>query len=161
MSERKSIDLLVEGGAATAGPPIGPALGPLGVNVPAVVEAINRETKDYAGMRVPVKITVDVTTKQFEVKVGTPTTSALVVKELGVAKGSGKAGTEPAGNLTLEQVVKIARIKREKSWAGSLKNVVKEVLGSCVSIGVTVENKDPREVIREVDEGQHGELFEA
>jgi len=159
MSERKSLDFLVAGGSATAGPPIGPALGPLGVNVPAIVEAINKATKEYAGMRVPVRVLIDPSTKAFEVQVGTPTTSALIVKELGAQKGSGKPGVENVGNLTLEQVLKIARLKSGKSLAYSLKGVAKEVLGSCASMGVTVEGKSAREVIRETDAGEHDALF--
>lgn len=159
MSERKSLDFLVAGGAATAGPPIGPALGPLGVNVPAIVEAINKATRDYAGMRVPVKVLVDPTTKAFDVEVGTPTTSALIVKELGVQKGSGKAGVESVGNLALVQVVKIARLKTGRSLAISLKGVVKEVLGSCTSMGVTVDGKPPREITLEIDAARHDALL--
>jgi large subunit ribosomal protein L11 len=69
MVEKKNVDLLVSGGQATAGPPLGPALGPLGVNVMMIVNRINELTKDYSGMRVPVKVTVDLDTKEFEVTV--------------------------------------------------------------------------------------------
>ncbi len=159
MGEKRVFEFLIEGGKATAGPPIGPALGPVGVNLPLIVEEINRNTKDYAGMRVPVKVIVDVDTKEFEVEVGIPTTSALIVKELGVEKGSGAPSTDKVGNLTMEQVVRIARIKRPQLLAKTLKAAVKEVLGTCVSMGVTVEGKDPREVQREVDEGVYDQLL--
>ena len=160
MGEKKTIEALVPGGQATAGPPLGPALGPLGVNVMAIVNKINELTKDFGGMKVPVKIIVDVDTKEFEVEVGTPTTSALVVKELGTEKGSGDPGKQKVGNLTIQQVIKIAKMKRQELLAKSLKKAAKEVLGSCVSMGVTVEGKDPREVQREIDEGKYDELFE-
>jgi len=160
MGEKKTIEALVPGGQATAGPPLGPALGPLGVNVMAIVNKINELTKDFGGMKVPVKIIVDVDTKEFEVEVGTPTTSALVVKELGTEKGSGDPGKQKVGNLTIQQVIKIAKMKRHELLAKSLKKAAKEVLGSCVSMGVTVEGKDPREVQREIDEGKYDELFE-
>ena len=160
MGEKKTIEALVPGGQATAGPPLGPALGPLGVNVMAIVNRINELTKDFGGMKVPVKIIVDVDTKEFEVEVGTPTTSALIVKELGIEKGSGDPGEQKVGNLTIQQVIKIAKMKRQELLAKSLKKAAKEVLGSCVSMGVTVEDKDPREVQREIDEGKYDELFE-
>ena len=160
MGEKKTIEALVPGGQATAGPPLGPALGPLGVNVMAIVDRINELTKDFGGMKVPVKIIVDVDTKEFEVEVGTPTTSALIVKELGIEKGSGDPGKQKVGNLTIQQVIKIAKMKRQELLAKSLKKAAKEVLGSCVSMGVTVEGKDPREVQREIDEGKYDELFE-
>lgn len=159
MSEKKMIEALVSGGQATAGPPLGPALGPLGVNVLAIVNKINEITKSYAGMKVPVKITVDIETKEFEVSVGTPTTSALIVSELGVEKGSGAPNTEKIGNLSLQQAVKIAKLKHSELLARNLKYAVKEVLGSCVSMGVTVEEKDPREVQKEIDEGKHDALL--
>ncbi|MGQ9623824.1 MAG: 50S ribosomal protein L11 [Candidatus Bathycorpusculaceae bacterium] len=159
MSEKKIVELLVSGGQATAGPPLGPALGPLGVNVLAIVTKINELTKDYSGMKVPVKVTVDPETKQFEVSVGTPTTPALIVSELKIEKGSGTPSTQKVGNLTIEQVIRIAKIKRPELLARTLKAAVKEVLGSCVSMGVTVEGKDPREMQREIDEGKYNEVL--
>jgi len=160
MGEKKTIEALVPGGQATAGPPLGPALGPLGVNVMAIVNKINELTKDFGGMKVPVKIIVDVDTKEFEVEVGTPTTSALIVKELGIEKGSGDPGKQKVGNLTIQQVIKIAKMKSSELLAKNLKKAAKEILGSCVSMGVTVEGKDPREVQREIDEGKYDEIFE-
>ena len=159
MSERKVVEALVSGGQATAGPPLGPALGPLGVNVLAIVDRINEVTKHYAGMKVPVKIIVDTETKEFEVSVGIPTTSALIVSELGVDKGSGTPKTEKIGNLSMEQVVKIVKMKHAELLARNLKAAAKEVLGSCVSMGVTVEERDPREVQREIDEGKWDHAF--
>ena len=99
MPEKKIVELLVSGGQATAGPPLGPALGPLGVNVLAIVNKINELTKDYAGMKVPVKVSVDPETKKFEVSIGTPTTSALIVSELKIQKGSGTPSTQKVGCL--------------------------------------------------------------
>ena len=158
--EKKIIDALVSGGQATAGPPLGPALGPLGVNVLAVVNKINDLTKDYAGMKVPVKIAIDPENKEFEVTVGTPTTSALIVSELKIEKGSGKPKEEKVGDLTMAQVISLAKKKRPELLAKSVKLAAKEVLGSCVSMGVTVEGKDPREVQQEIDKGTHDSLFE-
>jgi len=159
MVEKKIVELLVGGGRATAGPPLGPALGPLGVNILAIVNKINELTKDYAGMKVPVKVSVDPETKEFEVSVGTPTTSALIVRELKIEKGSGTPSTQKAGNLSMEQVIRMAKLKRSQILAKDLKAATKEILGSCVSIGATVEGKDPREAQREIDEGKHDELF--
>jgi len=159
MGEKKIINALISGGQATAGPPLGPVLGPLGVNVLAIVNKINELTKEFSGMKVPVKITVDVETKEFEVEVGVPTTSALIASELKIQKGSGEAGTKTVGNLTMEQAVKIAKMKKPTLLAKNLKAAIKEVLGTCLSMGVTVEGKDPREVQRELDEGKYDELL--
>jgi len=161
MSEaKKVVEALVAGGQATGGPPLGPALGPLGVNVLAVVNKINEATKDYAGMKVPVKVIVDTETKEFEVTVGTPTTSALIVSELKIEKGSGSPKAQKVGNLSMEQAVRIARMKQAELLSPNIKAAVKEVLGSCVSMGVTVEGKDPKEVQKEIDEGKHDGTLE-
>jgi large subunit ribosomal protein L11 len=159
MVEKKTVDALISGGQATAGPPLGPALGPLGVNVLAIVNKINELTKDYAGMKVPVKVAVDPETKEYEVTIGTPTTSALVVSVLKIEKGSGSPKEEKVGNLTMPQVVDLANKKHPQLLAKSLKLAAKEILGTCVSMGVTVDEKDPREVQREIDEGEHDSLF--
>lgn len=160
MVQKKSIDALVSGGQATAGPPLGPALGPLGVNVLAIVNKINELTNSFAGMKVPVKITVDPDTKEFEVTVGTPTTSALIVSALKIQKGSGSPKEEKVGNLTIAQVLDLAKKKQQEVLARSLKLAAKEVLGSCLSMGVTVDSRDPREIQREITEGKHDSLFE-
>jgi len=161
MSERKKVvEALVPGGQATAGPPLGPALGPLGVNVLAIVNKINEVTKDYAGMKVPVKVIVDPETKEFQVTVGTPTASALIVSELKIEKGSGSPKAQKVGNLSMEQIVRIAKIKRAELLSPSLKAAVKEILGSCVSMGVTVEGKDPKDVQRETDQGKYDALLQ-
>lgn len=159
MVDKKVVELLVPGGQANAGPPLGPALGPLGVNVIMIVNKINELTKDYAGMKVPVKVVVDPDTKDFEVTIGTPTTSALIVSELKIEKGSATPHSAKVGNLTLEQVVRIAKMKRPELLSRDLKNASKEILGACISMGVTAEGKDPREVQKEIDEGKHEDLF--
>jgi large subunit ribosomal protein L11 len=159
MVEMKNVELLVNGGEATAGPPLGPALGPLGINIMAVVTKINELTKDYAGMKVPVKISVNPEDKSFEVTVGTPTASALLVAELKIEKGSGTPNSAKVGDLTLEQIVRIAKIKRPEMLATTLKGAAKEMMGTCVSVGVTVDGKDPREVQKEVDDGKHDAIF--
>jgi len=159
MADLKVVEALVNGGQATAGPPLGPALGPLGVNVLAIVNKINEVTQDFSGMKVPVKVSVNTDTKEFEVSVGTPTTSALLVSELGVTKGSGVPNTEKIGDLTMEQVMKIARMKRADVLGRDMKAAVKEVLGTGVSMGVTVLGKDPREIQKEIDEGKHDALL--
>lgn len=149
------IEALVDGGKATPGPPLGPALGPMGVNVVQVINAINDKTKAFEGMKVPVKVLVDPATKKFEIEVGTPPASALILKQIGAEKGSGNPRANKVGNLTIEQAVKVARQKESNLLGKTLKNRVKEILGTCVSMGVTVEGKDPREVQKEIDAGQH------
>jgi large subunit ribosomal protein L11 len=160
LGEKKQVEALLNGGEANAGPPLGPALGPLGVNVLQIVNRINELTKAYAGMKVPVRVVVDVETKEFEVEIGTPTTSALVVKELGIQKGSGNPKAEKVGNLSMEQVAKIATMKMPSSYAKSPKTAAKEIMGTCVSLGITVDSRDPREVQKELDKGKWDQIFQ-
>jgi large subunit ribosomal protein L11 len=160
LDEKKQVEALLSGGEVNAGPPLGPALGPLGVNVLQIVNKINELTKAYSGMKVPVRVVVDVETKEFEVEIGTPTTSALIVKELGIQKGSGNPKVEKVGNLSMQQVAKIAEMKMPGSYAKSAKTAAKEVMGTCVSLGITIEGKDPREVQKELDQGKWNQAFE-
>ncbi len=159
MGEKKTISALVSGGEASAGPPLGPALGPMGVNVLQVVNTINEKTKDFPGMKVPVKVEVDSETKKFTVEVGIPPTAALVAKEAGIPKGSGTAGTNYAGDLTIAGTVKIAKMKIDGSYAVDVKGAVKEVIGSCVSMGVRVEGKPAKEVFADIAEGKYDDLL--
>jgi large subunit ribosomal protein L11 len=78
---------------------------------------------------------------------------------LGVTKGSGVPNTEKIGDLSLEQVVRIAKVKSDDVLGKDLKAAVKEVLGTGVSMGVTVEGKDPREVQKDITEGKHDALL--
>lgn len=159
MSDKKIVSALVTGGEASAGPPLGPALGPLGINVLQVVNTINDKTKDFAGMKVPVKVEVDSETKKFTVEVGIPPTTALIAKEAGITKGSGTAGKDYVGNISMENIVKIARMKIDVSYAIDLKNTSKEIIGSCVSSGVRIENKPAKEIYADIEKGQFDSLF--
>jgi large subunit ribosomal protein L11 len=160
MSEKKIVNALVSGGEASAGPPLGPALGPLGINILQVVNTINEKTKDFPGMKVPVKVEVDSDTKKFTVEVGIPPTAALIFKESGINKGSGTAGTNFVGNISMESVVKIAKMKSDISYAQDIKSTTKEIIGSCLSLGVKVEDKIANEIYVDISEGKYDTLFE-
>jgi len=153
------LEVLVDGGKATPGPPLGPALGPMGVNVIQVVNAINEKTKAFTGMKVPVTLLVDPKTKSFEIKVGTPPTSALVLKEIKIEKGSGSPKATKVGNLTVEQVQKIAEMKKDSMLGKDKKARFREVVGTCVSMGVTVDGKDPKVIMKEIAAGGYRGLF--
>ena len=148
------IEVLVDGGKATPGPPLGPALGPLGVNIVKVMAEINAQTKAFAGMKVPVKIIVE-KDKTFKITVGTPPTSALIMAELGIEKATGASRETITGNLKFEQVLKIAKMKEKDLLGDTLKRKVKEVLGSCVSMGVTIDGKEGKDVQREIGKGNY------
>ncbi len=142
------VSVLVEGGKASAGPPLGPALGPLGVNVGQVVAKINEETRQFAGMRVPVVVKVDAATRAFTLTVGRPPVAALLLKEAGKEKGSGKPKSETIGSVSLEAVRRIAEAKGEDLFGRTVEERMNQVIGTCVSLGLSVDGEDPREVLR-------------
>lgn len=151
------VEVLIEGGKASSGPPLGPALGPLGVNIKEVVSSVNELTKDYTGMEVPVKITID--GGKVDITVGTPPTAALIKKVLGIEKAKTDSTNDYTGDISLEQLKEIARKKKEGMLASSLKKAVKEIIGTCVSMRVKVEGKDAQEVQKEIDEGRYDEVI--
>ncbi|MFO8133220.1 MAG: 50S ribosomal protein L11 [Thermoplasmatota archaeon] len=153
------VEVLVEGGKASAGPPIGPALGPHGVNIMEVVNEINEQTKDFKDTTVPVKIIIDPATKEYEIEIGTPPASALILRRAGVDKGSSNPREEKVGNISMQDAVDIAKMKETGLLGKSMKEKTKEVVGTCVSMGIKVENKDPKQVGQEIDEGAYDSLF--
>ena len=154
MANKQTISSLVTGGEASAGPPLGPALGPMGVNILQIISAINEQTKEFQGMKIPVTVVVDADTKKWEIEVGIPSASALLLKEAGIQKGSGTSGTEWVGEVSVDMIAKIAKVKLETSYASSLKSVAKQIVGTCVSLGIKVEGKTPKEFTAEINEGK-------
>ena len=154
MANKQTISSLVTGGEASAGPPLGPALGPMGVNILQIISAINEKTKEFQGMKIPVSVSVDADTKKWEIEVGIPSASALLLKEAGIQKGSGTSGTEWVGEVSADMIAKIAKVKLETSYASSLKSVAKQIVGTCVSLGIKVEGKTPKEFTAEINEGK-------
>ncbi len=162
---KEKIQALVDGGRASAGPPLGPKLGPLGINVGQLINDINTVTKDFEGIKVPVEIIIDTETKKWEISVGSPPTSQLLFKELKLKNGSGSAWRENkekpsvVGDAPKEVIVKIAKLKSDAMGVRNLKNAVKNVIGTCLSIGVTVDGKNPREAQKDIDEGKWDDII--
>ena len=159
MGDKQTISSLVTGDEASAGPPLGPSLGPMGVNIMEVIADINEKTSEFKGMKIPVTVTVDSDTKKWEIEVGIPSASALLLKEAGIQKGSGTSGTEWDGEVTADSIDKVANVKLESSYATSLKSVAKQIVGTCVSLGIKIEGKTPKEFTAEVNEGKWDSKF--
>jgi large subunit ribosomal protein L11 len=153
-----TIEVLVPGGEASPGPPLGPELGPTPVDVQAVVQRINDETDAFDGMEVPVTVEYD-DDGSFTIEVGVPPTAELVKDEAGFETGSGEPQETFVADLTVEQVQKIAEQKQSDLLAYDLKNAAKEVVGTCVSLGVTIEGNDPRQFKERIDEGEYDDKF--
>jgi len=159
MAELQKISALVTGGQASAGPPLGPSLGPMGVNIMEVINTINEKTKDFEGMKVPVTVSVDPETKKWEIEIGIPSAAALILKEAGIQKGSGTSGATWVGDIGVDGIVKVAKTKFEKSYANSLKSAAKEIVGTCLCLGIKVEGKSPKELTAEINAGKWDEKF--
>jgi len=152
---KESVDALIMGGKASAAPPLGPALGPKGVNIGQVVAEINKKTADFAGMQVPVKVIIETDDKSFEIEIGTPPASALIKQEAGLKKASGNPKAELVGNITFDQVLKIARMKETALTGKNMKMMVKEIIGTCRSMGITVDDKRSEDAIMAVESGKY------
>jgi large subunit ribosomal protein L11 len=161
MGDTTTINTLVEGGSASAGPPLGPELGPLPVDVGAVVNKINEKTKDFEGMEVPVDVIVDEDTGDFEVEVGKPPTAGLIRDELGIEKGSGEPNKNKVADMSFEQACKVARMKDTDLLGMDLRGAVKEVIGTAQSMGITIDGEDAYEVQQKIDEGEYDDQLEA
>jgi len=148
------IKLLIDGGDMKPGPAVAQQLGPMGINMGKVISDVNEATKEFKGMKVPVELDVDEKTKAFKVSTSSPPTSELIKKELDLEKGSDKHAEIKVGNASIEDVIKIAKIKHPTMLEKDLKAAVKSVLGTCASIGILVENKNPNELIEEVKKGR-------
>jgi large subunit ribosomal protein L11 len=150
---KEVVEALVEGGKATAAPPLGPALGPKGVNIGLVIAEINKKTASFKGMQVPVKVIIDSSTKTFEITVGTPPAAELIKKEAGIQKGSGNP-LDHVADLKIEQIIKIAKMKEDSLSGKDLKAKAKEIIGTCNSMGVKVEEMHARDALRAVESGK-------
>jgi large subunit ribosomal protein L11 len=155
-----TIEVLVPGGQANPGPPLGPELGPTPVDVQAVVDEINDQTAAFDGTEVPVTVDYD-DDGAFEIDVGVPPTAELIKDEAGFDTGSGEPQEEFVADLSVDQVTQIAEQKQSDLLAYDLKNAAKEVVGTCVSLGVTIEGDDPREFKEKVDAGEYDDVLAA
>ncbi|MDR3282440.1 MAG: 50S ribosomal protein L11 [Candidatus Methanoplasma sp.] len=153
-----TVEALVDGGKATAGPPLGPALGPKGVNIGEVIAKINEKTKPFAGMKVPVKVLIN-DNKTFEIKIGTPSMSSLVKSEMGLASGSSNARTTKVADMSLNQARKVAAMKQDSLLGATEQARVSEVAGACVSVGITIDGKDPKVFQKDLKAGNYDEQF--
>ncbi|MBI2508280.1 50S ribosomal protein L11 [Candidatus Woesearchaeota archaeon] len=156
---KETIDLMIEGGQAKAGPAIAQPLAPLGMNIQEVIKKINEKTSSFNGMKVPVKVTVDTEDKSFDLKVGTPPISELIKKEAGIEKGSGTPNINKVGNLAVEQIIKLTKMKQDSLLFNNFKAAVKTVAGSCNSLGVLIEGKTSSEINKDIDTGNYDSLI--
>ena len=160
MGDKTTISTLVEGGSASAGPPLGPELGPLPADVGEVVSAINEKTKDFEGMEVPVDVEVDEDTGDFTIEVGTPPTAQLITDELGIEKGSGEPNKNKVADMDFATACKVARMKSTDLLGMDLRGAVKEVIGTAQSMGITVDGEEALKIQEKIGKGEYDEKLE-
>jgi large subunit ribosomal protein L11 len=154
------VKLLVEGGSMKPGPALSQKLGPLEININQVIQKVNEATKSFNGMKVPVELEINPSTKEFEVNVFSPPVSELLKKEMGIEKGSGMQKKIKVANASIEQIIFIAKTKLPNLLSRNLKEAVKTVVGSCASLGILIENKSATEIEKEIDSGKYDKEIE-
>ena len=154
----ETIEVLVAGGQADPGPPLGPELGPTPVDVQAVVQEINDQTAAFDGTEVPVTIEYE-EDGSFSIEVGVPPTAALIKDEAGFETGSGEPQEDFVADLSVEQVKTIAEQKLPDLLSYDPKQAAKEVAGTCVSLGVTIDGENARTFKQRVDDGDYDDVL--
>ena len=149
------IKLLVEGGKLSPGPSLSQKLGPIGLNINQVIQKVNEATNEFKGLKVPVELDINTSTREFDVKVFSPPVSELLKKELGIEKGSGAHKKMQVANASIEQIISVAKTKLPDLLSKNLKLALKTVVGTCVSLGILIENKPAVEIEKEIDEGKY------
>lgn len=153
-----TIEALVPGGEADPGPPLGPELGPTPVNVQDVVSEINEQTAAFDGMEVPVTVEYE-DDGSFSISVGVPPTAALIKDKAGFETGSGEPQRDFVADMSVEEVRQVAEQKGPDLLAYDTKSAAKEVAGTCVTLGVTIDGEDARTFGQRVDDGQYDDVL--
>ncbi len=137
-------------------------LSQLGLDVNRVVNMINEKTKilaNYGLKSINVELEVDLDTKEVELKIELPAIGELILRAIGREEGSHKSINEIIGDLDLEKLAEITYIKWDELKCRSFKAALKQVVSTCRSIGVTINGKDPKEVVKEIDNGLHNDII--
>ncbi|MBE6937897.1 MAG: 50S ribosomal protein L11 [Ruminococcaceae bacterium] len=133
------VKLQINAGKATAGPPVGPALAPYGLNIMGFVKEFNERTKNNVGFKIPVVITC-YADRTFSFITKTPPAAALVLKEVGLDSGSGVPNKTKVAHISREAVQKIAETKMPDLNAKDLEGAMSMIMGTCRSMGVVVDD---------------------
>lgn len=133
------IKLQLPAGKATPAPPVGPALGQHGVNIMGFCKEFNDKTSDKVGLIIPVVISV-YQDKSFSFIMKTPPAAVLLMKALGIEKGSPEPNKVKVGKIKIDEVKEIAQLKLEDLNASNLDSAISMILGTARSMGIEVEN---------------------
>ena len=132
------VKLQCPAGQANPSPPVGPALGQHGGNIGEFVSKFNERTREHQGTTIPVELTV-FADRTFDFVLKSPPAAVLIRKAVGLAKGAQTPSRETVGTITREQLEQIAKMKVEDLNAADLEGAVRQIMGTCRSMGVQVE----------------------
>ncbi|MBU2522836.1 MAG: hypothetical protein KKE23_00920 [Nanoarchaeota archaeon] len=152
------VKLIAQAGSMKPNPALAQKMGPLGMNMGKIISDVNNATKSLAGMKIPVTLDINTKTKEVKVMVQQPSTSELLKKEFGIAKGSGQPQKFKSANVPIETLIKVA--KEKQSLEKTLKSSLKTVVGSCRSLGILIESKEPSEITKEIESGVYDKLID-
>jgi len=146
--------LRVTGGEGAATAALAPKIGPLGLAPKKISEDIAKNTTEWKGLRITVKLTIQNRQAKIEVL---PSASSLVIRALKEPPRDKKKvkNIKHEGTVVFDEIMKIARQMRERSMAKSLKGTVKEILGTAQSVGCKVDGQHPHDIINKVDSGEY------
>jgi len=135
---KAKVKLQIPAGQANPAPPIGPALAQHGINISEFCQKFNDATKDKAGYKIPVVVTI-YEDRSFDFELKQPLTSDLIKKAAGIEKGSGEPNRKKVGKLTKEQIREIAKIKLPDLNTNDIEKAMKIIEGTARNMGIEIE----------------------
>jgi len=155
------IKLMVEGGKASTTPAMAQTLGPLKMDMQGILKDVNEKTMTYKGLKVPVELDVDEKEKTYTITVKSPPAAELIKNEIGVKVGSGEPEKKKVGNISVEQLIKVAKMKMESLFSEDLRASMRAVAGTCNSVGVLIEGNVSSKFNELLEEGKYDSIIDS
>ena len=152
---------MVEGGKSSTTPAMAQTLGPLKMDMQGILKDINEKTSTYQGLKVPVELNVVEKDKTYEIIVKSPPASELIKSELKIPKGSSEPEKKKVANISVEQLIKVAKMKMESLFTENLRSSMSAIAGTCNSLGVLIEGNDSRTFNKLLNEGKYDEVIKS
>jgi large subunit ribosomal protein L11 len=154
------IKLMIEGGKASTTPAMAQTLGPLKMDMQGILKDVNEKTMTYKGLKVPVELDVNEKEKTYDITVKSPPASELIKNEIGIKTGSGEPEKKKVGNISVEQLIKVAKMKMESLFSEDLRASMRAVAGTCNSVGVLIEGNISSKFNELLAEGKYDNIID-
>jgi len=152
---------MIEGGKASTTPAMAQTLGPLKMDMQGILKDVNEKTMTYKGLKVPVELDVDEKAKTYTITVKSPPASELIKNEIGIKTGSGEPEKKKVGNISVEQLIKVAKMKMESLFSVDLRASMRAVAGTCNSVGVLIEGNISSKFNELLAEGKYNSIIDS